>query len=100
MIIWSGLGYIIVVISFCMLLLTETVVETLSGNDNLFQEAWWPIFIAFIVSGILINLIKKYYISNNPTKLERSTLFFVKFLHWDKLLAILGRIISLTKLYE
>ena len=44
MIIWKGAGFIVAVIAFVLLLLTEWAVERAFGNDKYYQHHGWPKF--------------------------------------------------------
>src|SRR5262245_8816650 len=60
MIIWKGAGFIVAVVAFLMLLLTEISVEALTGDDSYYQKHGWPKLAGFIIAGCLVMLIGKY----------------------------------------
>ena len=58
MIIWKGAGFIVAVVAFLMLLLTELSVETLFNDDRYYQRQGWPKLLAFFVAGCIVLLIE------------------------------------------
>jgi hypothetical protein len=53
MIIWSGLGYLVVVIGFGTLLLTELVSEKITGDDQFYQRHGWVVLVGMLVAAAL-----------------------------------------------
>jgi len=53
MIIWSGLGFLVVVFGFAALILTEIVSEKLTGDDEFYQQHGWVILIGMLVAAAL-----------------------------------------------
>lgn len=53
MVIWSGFGFLVAVIGFAALILTEIVSENITGDDRFYQEHGWVILIGMLVAAIL-----------------------------------------------
>jgi len=50
MIIWSGLGFLVAVIGFASLILTEFVSEKITGDDQFYQEHGWVILVGMLLA--------------------------------------------------
>ncbi|MBF9255032.1 hypothetical protein I2I11_17165 [Pontibacter sp. 172403-2] len=59
MIIWRGMGFLVVVITFLALLAGELISESLTNDENYYQENKSPMVVAFFIAGIIIGLIGK-----------------------------------------
>jgi hypothetical protein len=53
MIIWQGFGFLVAVIAFAALVLTETVSERITGNDQFYQQHGWVILIGMLFAATL-----------------------------------------------
>ncbi|HEX2444274.1 MAG TPA: hypothetical protein VHJ77_10050 [Vicinamibacterales bacterium] len=60
MIIWSGWGFLVVVIAFGASLAMEVVTEALVGDDRFYQTEAWPLALALALSGVIIWGLGKY----------------------------------------
>jgi hypothetical protein len=54
MVIWNGLGFLIAVITFPLLLSAEYITEWLAVNDSYYQDHGWPKLLAFFLAGAII----------------------------------------------
>src|SRR5262245_61144370 len=54
MIIWSGLGFLVPVIAFLQLFLTEAAVEGMLRDDTYYQTHGWPKLVAFLIAAAII----------------------------------------------
>jgi hypothetical protein len=102
MIIWSGYGFIIFVIVFIDSLIAELLSQTITHNNNYYQENLTPLGISFIVSGLIIEIVKKYFDrkreNNEGTRVfDKVTiakkghhLFFIPFGYWTYIMIALG----------
>jgi len=52
MIVWSGFGFLVALITFGVLFATATVAEKLSGNPQFYEENSWVISVGMIVSAL------------------------------------------------
>ncbi|MDF7802157.1 hypothetical protein P4C99_21980 [Pontiellaceae bacterium B1224] len=52
MIIWSGLGFVVAIIGFGSLILTEYLSERITNNDQFYQENSWIILIGMALAAI------------------------------------------------
>ncbi len=53
MIIWSGFGFLVAVVGFAALILTEVVSEKITGDDQFYQQHGWVILIGMLVAAAL-----------------------------------------------
>ena len=60
MIIWKGAGFIVAVVAFLMLLVTEFSVEALFKDDKYYQRHGWPKLAAFFIAGWIVFFVGKY----------------------------------------
>jgi hypothetical protein len=109
MIIWKGAGFIVVVVAFVMLLLTELAVEAFHKDDTYYQRHGWPKLAAFLVAGFIVLLIGKYlnkkegkvYIEKDTGKevvmKPQHSLFFVNVEYWSYILFALGLVFLFVK---
>jgi hypothetical protein len=109
MFIWSGAGFIVAVITFLMLLLTEISVEAVFNDESYYQAHGWPKLVAFFVSGWLVLLIGRYLNKREGRVLiEKETgkevtlkpnhsLFFINVEYWGYILFGLGIIFLFVK---
>jgi hypothetical protein len=50
MIFWEGLGFVVAVIAFAVLILAETVSEKITGDDQFYQQHGWVLLIGLLVA--------------------------------------------------
>ena len=102
MMIYTGAGFIVAVIAFLMLLLSELSVEYYFDDDSYYQTHGWPKLLAFFLAGCLVTLVGRY-LDNADAKLyiEKETgkevimkkghsLFFIEVKYWGYILFGLG----------
>jgi hypothetical protein len=109
MIIWKGAGFIVAVVAFLMLLLTELSVEALFKDDSYYQTHGWPKLLAFVIAGCIVLVIGKYLNKKDDKVLiEKETgkeivlksehsLFFIRVEYWGYILVVLGVIFFFVK---
>lgn len=109
MIIWNGAGFIVVIIAFLMLLLTEISVEAIFDDEDYYQAHGWPKLVAFFISGCLVLLIGRYLNKKEGKVLiEKDTgkevilkpkhsLFFINVEYWAYILFALGIVFLFVK---
>ena len=51
-IVWRGHGYLVGLFAFGSCLLTELVTEHLAGNDQFYQQAFWPLPTALLLAAV------------------------------------------------
>jgi hypothetical protein len=102
MIIWQGAGFIVAVVTFLVLLLTELSVEALTRDDSYYQKHGWPKLAGFIIAGCLVMPIARYLNKKEGKVLiEKETgkevvikpkhsLFFINVEYWSYILFVLG----------
>jgi hypothetical protein len=96
MVIWSGWGFVIVVLAFASLVFTEIGVERVYGDSDYYQAHGWPKMLALLIAaavsiplGRLMNhgadrdlidpeTMKRVVVTAAP----RHTLFFLPVQHW------------------
>ena len=109
MIIWKGAGFIVAVVAFVMLLLTELAVEAAFTDERYYQTHGWPKLVAFFISGCIVLFIGKYLNKKEGKVLiEKDTgkevvlkaehsLFFISVGYWGYILFALGVIFLFIK---
>jgi hypothetical protein len=110
MIFWAGYGFIVAIIVFINSLLAELISESISHNDEFYQKNYIPLGISFIVSGIIIYYLKKYFdkkkANNEGTRVfdkvtiakEGHHLFFIPFKYWSYIMIVLGLVVISSQL--
>jgi hypothetical protein len=53
MIFWQGFGFLVAIIAFAALILTETVSENITGDDQFYQQHGWVVLIGMLVAAAL-----------------------------------------------
>ena len=101
MIIWSGFGFLVAVITFLLLLSAEYVTEVLFRDDSYYQAHGWPKLLAFFLAGVVIWPLGTY-LNRKPRKvmIEKDTgkevsmpshsFFFIRMEYWGPILFALG----------
>ena len=107
MIIWSGLGFLVAVITFLLLLIAEYVTESLFRDESYYQAHGWPKLLAFFLAGAVIWPLGVY-LNRKPRKImiEKETrkevlkpghsFFFIRMEYWGPILFALGIIFLLV----
>lgn len=102
MIIWNGLGFLVVIIFIAAVLFTEFAVEILTGNDQFYQENAWVMLIGMLIAAAstyclhrLLLLKKGRVVVDKETGQEivlrsRHSLFFIDVKWWPVLFVALG----------
>lgn len=96
--IWSGYGYVVFIIVFICSLITEVVTRFLTNDDEFYQNHYFPISLALMISGIMVFLFQKYFdnlkAKNKDTYFIQkatiadlnNTLFFIPLKYWSYIL--------------
>jgi hypothetical protein len=102
MVIWSGLGFLVAVITFGCLLLTEFVAESAFHDGSYYQTHGWPKLVGFLAAALIVWPLGRYL---NPKRgrvlidpesgrqvvfKSGHTLFFVPMEYWGPVLVVLG----------
>ena len=102
MIIWQGAGFIVAIVAFAMLVLTELSVESLFKDEKYYQAHGWPKLAALALAGVIVLLIGKYLNARGGKVLieketgrevllkSRHSLFFINVEYWGYILMALG----------
>ena len=102
MIIWSGRGFLVAVIAVGALLLTQLVVDSISGDENFYQKNSWPKTVAMLVAALLTFVLHKFLSQEKPRVLideetgqefeihGNHSLFFIPVKWWPVVFVILG----------
>jgi hypothetical protein len=104
-IIWKGWGFLVAVIGFGCLLLSELAVEAVLGDSDYYQAHGWPKFAAFAVAAALVWFVSKR-LNARPAKVlldpetgrqvilkPSHSLFFVRMEYWAPIFVVLGIIL-------
>lgn len=102
MIIWSGLGFLVAVITFGCLLATEALVEAWFQDDRYYQAHGWPKLVAFVVAAVIVGVVGQK-LKRRPGKVlidpetgsevivgRNNTFFFIPMEYWAPILLVLG----------
>jgi hypothetical protein len=102
MIIWQGAGFIVAVVTFLMLLLTEISLEALFKDETYYQAHGWPKLVAFFIAGCIVLPVSKYLnrkkgkvlidkdTGKEVTLRASHSLFFINVEYWGYILFALG----------
>lgn len=106
MIIWSGKGFLVVVIGFGCLLLTEVLVEGVTKDGQYYQDNGWPKLIAFLIAAVIVWPLGRFFNRKRPDRElidpktgervvlkfsgREHSLFFIPMHYWAPLFVVLG----------
>lgn len=80
MIVWSGHGYLVVVIVFVSSLLMEMATENSTGNDEFYQQNAYALPAALLIAAGLIFALDRLVFSEDSSQ---HTLFFIPMKWWS-----------------
>jgi membrane protein implicated in regulation of membrane protease activity len=102
MIIWSGFGFLVALIGFGCLVLTQFIANALFQNAAYYQTHGWPKLVAFLIAALLVYFLSRVLerqqgraMIDKATGREvvlkpRHSLFFVPLKYWPYILVGLG----------
>jgi hypothetical protein len=102
MIIWSGMGGIVIVIAAITLVLTELSVRFVFRDENYYQAHGWPKLLALWAAGLLTWLLSRYLNQKQARVLidketgeevvlkPKHSLFFIRLEYWVYIFFALG----------
>ena len=108
MIIWSGLGFLVAVIGFASLILTEFVSEKITGDDQFYQEHGWVILVGMLLAaGLTYGLHRLLLLQKGRVVIDKETgqeivlrsshsLFFIPVKWWPAVFVGLGVVIAIV----
>ncbi len=109
MIIWKGWGFLVVVIVFSTSLVAEFISESITNDENYYQENSFPLSLALLTAGIINDLLGKW-LNTRKTKvfIEKDTgkeiviknthsLFFITMEYWGVILAVSSVLVYILK---
>jgi len=99
LIFWTGFGWIVPVCTFLALLVTERLVEAVSGSDTFYQAHAWPPLVGVALSGTAIWLLSRFLDSRRAPESRRSahTFMFAPLRYWSSLVPLIGVIEHFTR---
>jgi hypothetical protein len=101
---WSGLGFLVAVVTFGCCLASEVLVEAAFDDQCYYQAHGWPKLAAFVVAAAVIGVIGRYLKRRQGTVLidpetgsevivgREHTFFFIPVEYWSPILLVLGLI--------
>lgn len=105
MLIFSGYGFLVPIVTFGCLVASEFSVEAITKNEAYYQDHGWPKSAAFFASAIVLFLIGRYVgdpggrLLTDPNTGEefyipknQQSFFFIPLIWWPAILACLGAI--------
>jgi hypothetical protein len=109
MIIWKGLGILVLVIGFAIFVLTELIIESLTKNSAFYQLHGWPKLLALWLAAGCVWVWARY-LNRRPGRvmIDKATgkevvlrakheLFFIDIQYWPYILAVLGVLFLFVK---
>lgn len=103
MVIWSGWGFLVAVITFTNSLIGELLCRHITGNNEYYQQHSWPFTVVFILSGVISWFLGKYLNKPQNDKIyidketreevrlsKKNTFFFIKMEYWGFILPLVG----------
>lgn len=98
MIIWTGWGFLAALVPFATSLIAELLVEGMSGSDTSYQDSKMPLFIALMLSAVMVYVIEKKVrvadrvVEDVKTKerltvTRKNSLFFIDLRYWPYIIA-------------
>lgn len=112
MIIWSGHGYLVAVITFFSSFLMELVTERLFHDDSYYQEQVWPLPTALALAGVMSFIVGRMLPrSQGRTLIDaetgervqepmvRHTLFFIDIKWWGPVLIAIALIVAVYRIF-
>jgi hypothetical protein len=102
--IWSGLGFLVAVITFGCCLASEFLVEAAFHDDRYYQSHGWPKLIAFVVAAAVVGVVGRHLRRRQGRVLidpqtgsevivgREHTFFFIPAEYWPPILLMLGMI--------
>lgn len=108
MIIWSGFGYLTILIPIAVIWVSRILLEPVLGGSLNYDMAKWPLFIALVISSVILFFVdKKLEKEKGRIVIDKATgkeivlkrknaMFFIDIKYWPYIITVLG-IISLIK---
>jgi hypothetical protein len=109
MIIWSGLGFVVAIIGFGCLLLTEVITRSSFHSDTYFQTHGWPKLAALWIAAALVYAVSLW-LNRAPGRVmidkatgeevvlkKNHSLFFIRVRYWPYILLGLGVVFFFIK---
>ena len=102
MIIWRGLGFLVAIIGFVCLVLSEALTESIFNDDRYYQNHGWPATAGFaLAAGIIWLLGKKLNSGKARVLIDKETgedvlfkkhhdFFFIRMEYWAPILLVIG----------
>ena len=88
MIIWRGLGFLVVVIVFGSSLAANLITNRVTNGETYWKERGWPFATSLLVSAAIVFVIAV--LRSRGAVERRDDLFFVPMKWWGPMLAIIG----------
>lgn len=111
-IVWTRLGFLVLVIAFAAFLSTEWIVEAANADPSYYQNNGWPKIVASVVGGSLVSLLG-FYLNRkidsrelvDPKTGERMlfttggghTFFFIPMQYWGPIIVVFGFVMAFNK---
>lgn len=94
MIVWSGLGFVVVLILGLAFFGTEKIAESLTSDPRFYQEHQWLLLVAMVAAALLTYgfycLLDRRARSGAGSAANRHTLFFIPVKWWPPIFVVMG----------
>jgi hypothetical protein len=99
MIVWRGRGFLVAIITFGCLLVTELLTRSFYHDNTYYQRNGWPKLAAFLVAAILVWRLSRRErrdsvgvqpVTGEPLLREQDSLFFISVRYWPRILCVLA----------
>ena len=87
MIIWSVHGYLVGIIGIVALVFVDIISESITGNEEFYQQNPWVMLVGMIIAAILTYWIHRFLLQKST---EDHTFFFVPVKWWPIVFVMLG----------
>jgi hypothetical protein len=110
MIVWSGLGFLVIVIVIGLSWLMQIVLTGILGDSGFYQRAIWPFPAALALSGIICWILgrllnkpgEKAFINGEEVTIKntRHSLFFIRMDYWGPILIVIAVVYAAYRIFR
>jgi hypothetical protein len=96
MIVWSGMGFLVALITIGCMLGMQKFVGSHFHDANYYEAHGWPKLVSFLIAGVIVGIVGRWInyreadMSPDPDTASKSSFFFIPMQYWGPILAALG----------